>query len=389
MTGTSLSPLFCYQGIHAIRADRRGEIGAVLTVSHTEEKKRMKIYIQLTLWLSVLLAIPFGAFAQLQITESTDESFAIQCNATLYPTGTGQHQWGSSYANWNSPTQGRRIEQSIMILEIAPASYWTLNYSLTGSSGGYIGLQTDTDPVSKRPVKPDGSLFTRARFSLWNAVASRGTKCRTFGGEGVGRTCQLEPFPITLGTQYTIAVERQNTEADGTWWQGSVINEDTGTTTPIGSIKTKHSGSERLVRATSNFSEYYGAKAANCNSVPRTIVSWLAPLTTPETGDQVDSQLREFTKAPPPHLRSTLTCDQAGVQASGQQLTVDGERFYRMTNGSISMCTGFPIPGEVDTGDDLETCPPGNELVDGQCWPAAPDEDGEVEEDEEDEEEEL
>ena len=291
----------------------------------------MKINFKLTLLFSVLLTMPLVAFAQLPFDESSFESFGIQCDHSRMPTGQGQHQWGSSYINWISRSSGVRLEQSIILLQVAPKSFHTNNFSLTGAHGGYIGLQTQS-------IGPDGTLHTNVRFSIWNTVAAQGNSCRTFGGEGVGYTCVINPFPLELGTPYTLGVERLNSEADGTWWQGSVTNEHTGETQTIGRIKAKHQGAERLIKSTSNFSEYFGPRAKNCNSVPQTIVSWTASQITSEAGKIVSDQFREFTKANP-----DKPCNEAGVQAFGERRADGDYTFYRMTNGSVPMCRAVPL----------------------------------------------
>lgn len=291
----------------------------------------MKTRISQPLLCAVFVALTLGVQAQTTIDETTQQPYGIQCNANLMPTGQGQHQWGSSYTNWNSLSTGKRAAQTIVWLQVAPASFHTNNFALADASGGYIGLQT-------QHIGANGDLTTNVRFSIWNAVASRGGQCRTFGGEGVGHTCELLPFPLTLGTHYTLSVERMNTEPDGTWWQGAVFNEQTQQNQIIGQIKVKHLGLDRTIRNVSNFSEYFGPRAADCNSVPQSKVSWTAPTTTNDAGATTADQFLEFLTATP-----AQSCSEAGVQASGELITVGQQTFHRMTNGSIPMCQSVPI----------------------------------------------
>ena len=276
--------------------------------------------------LSAVLALPAGSFAESTLNESAEGPFASRCDAAQMPTGQGQHQWGSSYTNWESAGGGVRMEQSIVALQLAPKSFYTKQFDLTGARGGYIGLQTDA-------LNADGTLQTNARFSIWDSATAQGDQCKTFGGEGVGYTCELEPFSVDVGVVYTLTVERQITEADGTWWQGSVTNENTGATQVIGQIRTRHQGNARLVSGSTNFVEYWGPRAQDCNSVPQSIVSWTAPWITKENGDEVQDAWQSFSG--PTH---ELTCAQGGVQSSGQIVQAEDGPFYRMSNGSVAMC---------------------------------------------------
>ncbi|MCP4111412.1 MAG: hypothetical protein GY749_38770 [Desulfobacteraceae bacterium] len=258
-------------------------------------------------------------------------NFSIQqilCNDNLKPTGSGQHQWGSSYADWYNVTWGIVFEQTIQLEQVALKSFHTNTFSLSDASGGYIGLQT-------RDISNDGTIETNVRYSVWNTDESEGEQCSSFGGEGVGQTCTIKPLELLLGINYTVRVERLTTETDGSWWQGSVVNESSGEVHIIGKIKVPHTGNERLIRAGGNFSEYFGPKAIDCQSVPQSIVNWQAPQVTDEAENTVVSGFRSFSKANP-----SASCSDAGVEASGEIINVNGITLYKMTNGSIPMCWG-------------------------------------------------
>ena len=254
------------------------------------------------------------------------DEVVLSCNNDLNPTGQGQHQWGSSYADWVSQSMGVQFSQRLRILQPAYESFHTHTFALTDASGGYIGLQT-------RQIAEDGSIASQVRFSIWDTLEAEGPNCITFGGEGVGYTCFIEPFPITMGSFYTLTVTRGDTEADGTWWEGSVTHDDTCETTVLGRIKVPHAADQRLIRSAGNFSEYFGPRAVDCMSVPQSIVEWTAPIVIDEGGVATQDPLLEFSKAEPAE-----PCDQAGVEASGEMDTIDGTPVYRMTNGSVVMC---------------------------------------------------
>ncbi len=261
-----------------------------------------------------------------EITNEYLKLSEVQCDKSLEPTGNGQHQWGSSYADWYNNTWGVVFEQTIMLEQVAPNSFHTNTFSLSDASGGYIGLQT-------HGINNDGSIQTNVRFSIWDTVDAEGGECSSFGGEGVGQTCVINPLKLSVGVHYTIKVERLNTESDGTWWQGSVLNDFSGDTHVIGKIKVPHAQSDRFVRPGGNFSEYFGPKAENCTSVPQSIVSWQAPQVKEENGNTIVSKFRSFSKANPDQ-----PCSDAGVEASGEIISSNNVTFYKMTNGSIPMC---------------------------------------------------
>ncbi len=251
---------------------------------------------------------------------------SFSCDKNLEPDGSGQHQWGSSYADWHNQDWGIRFEQNISLEQVAPNSFHTNTFALTYASGGYIGLQT-------HGIDSDGALTTNARFSIWNTLDAQGDECSSFGGEGVGKTCVINPLPLYLGIEYTLRVERLSIESDGTWWQGSVIDQSNGAVHIIGKIKVEHSEDTRLVRPGGNFTEYFGPKAVDCQSVPQSIVNWQAPNVTGDNDNTISSAWRSFSKANP-----SAPCSEAGVEAQGEIINRNGKTFYRMTNGSIPMC---------------------------------------------------
>ncbi len=254
------------------------------------------------------------------------DEVTVSCDNSLNPTGAGQHQWGSSYADWTPQTMGVEFSQRIRILQPAYESFHTHTFALSDASGGYIGLQT-------RQIADDGTIGSQIRFSIWDTLEADGPNCITFGGEGIGYTCFLEPFPIAMGSFYTVTVRRGETEDDGTWWEGSVTHDETCETTVLGRIKVAHEGTERLIRSAGNFSEYFGPRAQDCMSVPQSIVEWTAPIIIGEDGVATQDPLLAFSKAEP-----DATCEEAGVEASGETDEIDGTTVYRMTNGSIPMC---------------------------------------------------
>ncbi|MBK8236133.1 MAG: hypothetical protein IPK74_11285 [Deltaproteobacteria bacterium] len=256
----------------------------------------------------------------------TGAALAVACDPTAVPSGDGQHQWGSSYAGWTSQGGGIAFAQRLRIVQPAVRSFHTHTFDLSGASGGYIGLQT-TD------IAPDGTIASHVRFSIWDTLEADGPGCTPFGGEGIGWTCVIDPYPIDFGVMYTLSVTRGDAESDGTWWEATVRNDETCAVQTIGRIKVAHAGEPRWISSSYNFSEYFGQRAVDCHAVPQSIAEWTAPEVTHEDDQVVADVFASFTKAEP-----GTPCGEAGVDASGEVAMLDDTTVYRMVNGSVPTC---------------------------------------------------
>jgi hypothetical protein len=183
-----------------------------------------------------------------------------------------QQQWASQYVNWKADgkvSQVYNIDQEVWLPQPNTTSYWPLQFGFIGVSGGaYIGLQ-----------QADTGGGQNARFSIWNATKATGTNCKPFGGEGVGQTCTLN---VTIDPKkfYRLRVWKQNTEADGQWWGGWLIEADSSGKLiehAIGSIKAPVGASFIDPKSLSNFVEFWGQHITPCKNVPLSVVGFTPP----------------------------------------------------------------------------------------------------------------
>ena len=258
----------------------------------------------------------------------------VKCDPSLIPT-TARATGPASYAYWFVPeglglrpfyNAGTIIEQRIKLLQLAPWSFHAMQFfGEEGGSTGYIGLQT-------HGLNDDGTPTINLRFSIWNAPEAQGVECVTFGGEGVGKTCIISPYELDLDMFYTIRVERLE-EGGGTWWKGTVKNEDTGEVSVIGKIRGVP-GSQ--VGTSLNFSEYFGPRVVDSagnydynKSVLQSIVMWLPPEITKD-GQTIANEFSDFAS----NFPTGLVPD----GASGAIVPFDDYTAYVMTHGSIRVC---------------------------------------------------
>lgn len=183
-----------------------------------------------------------------------------------------QQQWASQYAYWNfeeNITDVWNIDQQVWITKSNVSSFWPVQWDWVAKPGvgGYLGLQEQND----------GS--TNVRFSLWNATASAGTKCRKFGGEGVGETCALT-IKIDATKFYRYRVWRLDADKDGQWWGGWLIEADAKGVLKehfIGKIKVPLDYNKIDIHSISNFVEFFGTTISPCDQVPLSIVGFTPP----------------------------------------------------------------------------------------------------------------
>ena len=182
-----------------------------------------------------------------------------------------QQQWASQYVGWKATGNAGpvyNIDQEVWIPQPNATSYWPLQFGFVGISGGaYIGLQQASG----------GSQ--NVRFSIWNATKANGTNCEAYGGEGVGQTCTLN-VTIDPNKFYRLRVWKVNTEADGQWWGGWLIEADSSgklVQHEIGSIKAPAGASFIDPNSLSNFVEFWGQHIAPCKDVPLSVAGFTPP----------------------------------------------------------------------------------------------------------------
>ncbi len=172
----------------------------------------------------------------------------------------GQHQWGAAYLDWvgSTLTRDTAVSQKITILNVAPSTYWNVNWVWDQESfGGYAGVQKD----GQLQNQSQGDI---AIFSLWNAsdaAATSNSWCLPFGGEGEGMSCRAA-LPVNAGDRFDVKVMPDSARGSN-WWRAEITVNDSQVV-DLGSIKASKSN----LRASriSNFIEYFGA-AVNCDAV--------------------------------------------------------------------------------------------------------------------------
>ncbi|AXG69443.1 hypothetical protein KORDIASMS9_01665 [Kordia sp. SMS9] len=183
-----------------------------------------------------------------------------------------QQKWASQYVHWNFEDTIKdvwNVDQQVWIATPNSASFWPIQWDWvdSGGVGGYLGLQEQSN----------GS--TNVRFSLWNATASKGAKCRKFDGEGIGETCELS-INIDTTKFYRYRVWRLDTDKDGQWWGGWLIEaNEQGVLKEhfIGKIKVPLQYSKIDIHSISNFVEFFGLNISPCDQVPLSLVGFTPP----------------------------------------------------------------------------------------------------------------
>lgn len=104
-----------------------------------------------------------------------------------------------SYTNYTfpgAPAGFSSVDYSILINKnpgYSANTFWSNQFSLIGTSGGYTGMQSD------------GGSARTFLFSVWNAseakIGTEGSYCLKFGGEGKGYSCRMH-YPWMEGGVY-------------------------------------------------------------------------------------------------------------------------------------------------------------------------------------------
>jgi len=206
-----------------------------------------------------------------------------------------------SYVYFQFPVKSlKRIDFSMRITD-GPGSanvYWSNQFSFTNGVGGYAGMQTFRGA-------PDGGMFL---FSVWNAVdakpGSGGSYCKTFDGEGTGKTCRIKQRPIA-GHTYDFRL----TADGGNWFTVTVLDTTAGTSFTLGSIKTATPGD--LSPNPFTWTEYFdwNDKTAMCASQPYSALAVTAP-----TGDGRQAKITG-------HKSSETCAGWTNVTVNGTQAT--------------------------------------------------------------------
>lgn len=186
------------------------------------------------------------------------------------PALADQQKWSSQYVHWSfddAVEEVWNIDQQVWIPVPNTAGYWPVQWGWNDlSDGGYMGLQ-------------QGHGSQNVRFSIWNATEASGSDCRTFGGEGIGYTCEL-PVQIDAGKFYRLRLWRTEAADDGQWWGAWLIEENAPgelVEHHIGQIKAPVAAKTIDPQSISNFAEYFGPAVPACEDVPLSIVGFTPP----------------------------------------------------------------------------------------------------------------
>ncbi len=186
------------------------------------------------------------------------------------PVLADQQKWSSQYVHWSFDELGRGgVEHRPAGLD-SGAQHGRL---LAGS----MGLERDQRRRLHGAQQGQGSQ--NVRFSIWNATDASGQQCRTFGGEGIGYTCEL-PVEIDPDKFYRLRLWRTEAVADGQWWGAWVIEANADgdlVEHHIGQIKAPVGAKTIDPQRISNFAEYFGPAVPACADVPLSIVGFTPP----------------------------------------------------------------------------------------------------------------
>jgi Domain of unknown function (DUF3472) len=169
---------------------------------------------------------------------------------------------GLPYSHWEWPNGGYfgELTQPLTIERTTTrgASYfWSHQFHSQNGDGGYVGLQDGS--------YPNGSKI--ALFSVWSADDAEGSNCGTFDNEGSGWTCRIDPYNWRPGSKYLLSVRIATSDPNGDWYEASVTDTTTATTSTIGRIHVPAGwgGLTGLV----SWTEYFGSRPKSCTRFPK------------------------------------------------------------------------------------------------------------------------
>jgi hypothetical protein len=135
--------------------------------------------------------------------------------------------------------------------------FWSYQFHSQFGDGGYVGLQDASVPSGKKI----------ALFSVWQADAAQGTSCNEFSGEGSGESCRIDPYNWTTNRVYTLTVRVTSSDSTGAWYEASVTDTVTDTTSTIGSIHVPAGWGG--IYGVVSWTEYFGGTADTCSDLPK------------------------------------------------------------------------------------------------------------------------
>lgn len=214
--------------------------------------------------------------ADRRVLRSYGNQLALQrgrrANVTAAPAGVLPTQ---PYSTWTwSSANHTDIAEKLTIEQATPgASYYYADQFLFGNGGdqGYIGLQDGSWPSGGKA----------AIFSIWSANAASGANCGTFGREGTGFSCRIDPYQWVVGRTYRLRVYRDGADSGGTWYKATIRDTVTGVVKTVGRIRVPlaWSGMQGHV----SWTEWFVGPVPTCKDIVRSRVRWQYPTAQNDT----------------------------------------------------------------------------------------------------------
>ncbi|MFJ3029901.1 ricin-type beta-trefoil lectin domain protein [Curtobacterium sp. NPDC087080] len=136
-------------------------------------------------------------------------------------------QTPGSYVDYDfdGPTSGFTQEQQLDVSPGDANAYWSTQFGLTKTAGGYIGMQT---------FKNGSGLFLMSIWDSTDGVPGPEAECITFAEDGSGQSCRIEGLRPEIGHRYRTTF---SIDADGRA-TGSIDDLTTGRHHLLGSVQT-------------------------------------------------------------------------------------------------------------------------------------------------------
>lgn len=172
------------------------------------------------------------------------------------------------YTDWSWPGQGYTSTSQTLTIEHAdPGShyFWAYDFAVGGDGVGYTGLQIGAYPAINKI----------ALFAIWGADGAQGANCGSFGNEGLGWGCRIDPFDWTAGRPYALRVAVDGGDTRGTWYKATILDLVSGQLWTIGRIHQPFAGGRLIGRG--SWTEWFGYPAESCQALKRSRVRWELP----------------------------------------------------------------------------------------------------------------
>lgn len=199
-------------------------------------------------------------------------TYIVVRSQAVIPTGT--------YTNWNWPAAGTgywSLEHGLVVEDVTPDAtyFWSHQFQIVGGDGGYIGIQSHGNTVSKQVGKT--AVFSIFGSGLWGTPGNCETTQAGFDGGlyGAGTSCRIT-YEWQKGHAYGFKVGITGGDSSGVIWTGTVADFTTGSVTTIGQIKVPTSW-KGVGFWSSMWTEYFGGQPATCDKLAYSRVRFLKP----------------------------------------------------------------------------------------------------------------